>query len=264
MPLPRDDYRWEDSTMWDSYIKFVQDWRNEKRGYVLEVDLHIPNDKHDILDDLPLAPEKTQPLKDEFTDFMHQQCTNGYRPTEKLLLTHHPKKRYVVHFALLLYYVKLGAQVIHVHRCISFVQEAFFSSYIEFNSGQRALAQNEFEKDFYKLKNNSLYGKTVEDVRKRRDVRLCNTEEKLLRYTSKATFHGARRFSPNIVGVHMLRQNVLLNKPVAIGQAVLDISKLEMYQLRYNHLQHFANKFGGAIEIAGGDTESFFLEISFS
>jgi hypothetical protein len=213
---------------------------------------------------LPLAPEKAKPMTDEFTSFMNEQCPLGYRPTEKLLLSHHPKKRYVVHFALLLYFVKLGAQVIHVHRCISFVQEPFFTGYIEFNSKQRALTQNEFVKDFYKLKNNSLYGKTVEDVRKRRDIRLCNGEEKLLRYTSKATFYGARRFAPNIVGVHMLRQNVMLNKPVAIGQAVLDISKLEMYQLRYNHLQHFAHKFGGSIQIAGGDTDSFFLEVSFS
>ena len=58
MLLPRDDFRWEDHTMWESSIQYVQDWKNEKRGYVLEVDLHIPEDKHDLLDDSSLAPEK--------------------------------------------------------------------------------------------------------------------------------------------------------------------------------------------------------------
>jgi hypothetical protein len=224
------------------------------------VDLVIPSNKHDELDDLPLAPEKARPRREEFTPFMLQGATSAAL-TEKLLLTHHTKQGYVVHFALLLYYVKLGAVVSKVHRCMSFEQEAFFSPYIAFNSQQRALSSNEFERDYYKLKNNALYGKTVEDVRKRRDIRLCNNEEKLLRYTSKATFYGARRFTTNVVGVHMLRQSILLNKPVSIGQAVLDISKLEMYELRYNHIAHYAAKFNGTISVVGGDTDSLFLEV---
>jgi hypothetical protein len=157
--------------------------------------------------------------------------------------------------------VKLGATVTCVHRCISFTQDTIFRKYITFNNEKRADSSNAFEKDFYKLKNNSLYGKTVEDVRGRRDFRLCNSEQKLTRYTSKATFYGARRFTENIVGVHMLRESVLLDKPVSIGQAVLDISKLEMYQLRYHHLAHYAALLNGSITIAGGDTDSFFLEV---
>jgi len=240
-------------------VQFITDWEKEARGYVLEVDLFIPEELHDMLDDLPLAPEKAHPNSAEFTSFMRQQWdalsgNKSYRPTEKLLLTHSPKERYIIHFSLLLYYVKLGARVTCVHR------STLFKSYITFNSEKRAGSNNPFEK--YKLKNNSLYGKTVEDVRKRRDIRLCNSEQKLTRYTSKATFYGARRFAENIVGVHMLRQSVLLDKPVAIGQAVLDISKLEMYELRYHHLAHYAALLNGSIVVAGGDTDSFFLKVS--
>ena len=171
------------------------------------------------------------------------------------------KKNYVIHFALLQYFLRLGAEVSHVHRCMSFQQEKIFQSFIEFNSKKRAQSSNEFEKDYYKLKNNSLYGKTVEDVRKRRDIRLCNEEEKLLRYTSKATFYTARKFATNVVGVQLLKEIIIFNKPVYIGMSVLDISKLEMYQLRYDHLRRYASLFKGDIHVVGGNTDSFFLEV---
>jgi uncharacterized C2H2 Zn-finger protein len=265
MPLPKSDFQWEIEAekTWQQVQQSTTPWYDDTRGYVFEVDILIPEHLHEEFDDLPLAPEKAHPKAEEFSPYMIELWgkEKQYHSSEKLLLTHHPKTRYIVHYGLLLYYVKLGAVVSRVHRCISFLQSPIFEKYISFNSCKRANASTEFQKDFYKLKNNALYGKTVEDVRGRCDIRLCNSEEKMLRYSSKATFYGARRFSPNIVGVHMMRESVLLNKPVAIGQAVLDISKLEMYQLRYDHLKRYSNQFKGSIQVVAGDTDSFFLEV---
>jgi hypothetical protein len=266
MPLPTRNFQWENEPgkIWQAVQYSSKEWFDEIMGYVFEVDLTIPEGLHDALDDLPLAPEKSHPNQKEFSKYMNDLWGHErkYRSSEKLLLTHHPKSHYVIHFALLKYFVKLGAVVTCVHKCISFIQTAVFREYIQFNSQRRTEASLEFEKDYYKLKNNALYGKSVEDVRGRKDIRLCNSEKKLLRYTSKATFAGARRFSHNVVGVQMIRESVLLNKPVAIGQAVLDISKLEMYQLRYEHLRRYATQFGGSITVLAGDTDSFFLEVS--
>jgi hypothetical protein len=278
-PLPKCDFRWEEDG--EAVLRFIKNkvmqesdstwWEREERGYVLEVDIVIPDALHDALDDLPLAPERVAPCSEFLTDWMHQQWARvqssssssptKFRSTEKLLLTHVPKKNYVIHFALLQYFLRLGAEVSTVHRCMSFQQERIFQSFIDFNSKKRAESDNEFEKDYYKLKNNSLYGKTVEDVRKRRDIRLCNGEEKLVRYTSKATFYAARKFATGVVGVQLLKETILLNKPVYIGMSVLDISKLEMYELRYTHLKMYANLFGGDIHVVGGDTDSLILEV---
>ena len=185
----------------------------------------------------------------------------GYRAGKKLILSHLEKRNYVVHFAALQFYLRMGAQVMKIHRVVSFRQSRFFNQYIAFNSQQRQQANNEFEKDFFKLKNNSLFGKTMENVRNRIDYRLCNTEEKFMAYTSKPLFLSATRFSEDLVGVELLKGTVNLDKPIFIGQAVLDLSKLIMYRLRYEKLAKYQSRFGGSIKVVAGDTDSFFLEV---
>ena len=148
-----------------------------------------------------------------------------------------------------------------VHRVVSFTPAAFFQPYISFNSQKRQAARNEFEKDFYKLKNNSLFGKTMENVRRRIDFRLCNTPEKFQTYTSRPLFLSATRFTEDLVGVELLKGKVELDKPVFISQAVLDLSKLIMYQLRYEKLVSYETRFGGSLCVIAGDTDSFFLEV---
>ena len=214
-------------------------------GYVFEVDLHFPMMMHDKTDQLPLAPV--------------MQCPPGSK-IRKLLLTHEPKENYIIHYALLKFFMNLGATVEKVHRAVSFSQAPIFKSYVDYNTQKRALTNEKFKKDYYKLKNNSLYGKTVENVRKRKNIRLCNSDKKLLTYASKPTFRKSIDICDNLVAALMIKENIILDKPVFIGQAVLDLSKLRMYRLQYIELENYRNEFNCEINIVAADTDSFFLE----
>ncbi len=113
--------------------------------------------------------------------------------------------------------MKMGAEVTKVHRVVTFEQSSFFQPYISFNSEERAKATSDFTKDYFKLKNNSLYGKTMENVRGRMDMRLCQTVEKMKTYTSKPLFQGCKVFGPNLVGVQLLKTEVSFIKSKSIG-----------------------------------------------
>jgi hypothetical protein len=102
------------------------------------------------------------------------------------------------------------------------------------NTVERTKATNEFEKDFYKLMNNSVYGKTMENVRNRINFRLISSEKKALAIKNIRT--KITIFNENLVGVHLCKQQVNLNKPIFIGQNVLDQSKLLMYDFHYNFI----------------------------
>jgi hypothetical protein len=262
MSLPQSNFQWMECTLERQHLIANLATMNISgdKGFVAEVDLIIPPHLHDILDDLPLAPEKSKTSKEWMTPYMESMLDGArYQASEKLLLTHLPKFHYVVHFALLQFYVKMGVVINKIHRIVTFQQSSFFEPYITFNSKQRQLATTEFSKDFFKLKNNSLFGKTMENVRCRMDMRLCQTAERLRTYSSKPLFKSVKMFSPELVGVQLLKEEVLLDRPVYIRQAVLDLSKLVIYELRYKSLSHYAQRFGGSITIAGGDTDSFFV-----
>jgi len=218
---------------------------NTDLGYVLEVDLVIPEHIQDKLDQLPVAPENKCPPDSK---------------VKKLLLTHEPKINYVVHARLLQMYCELGVQVTKVHRVVQFKQAPIFAKYIDYNTKMRAASVCEFVRNFYKLKSNSLYGKTVENLMKRLNLRLCNNSKKLVTYASKAQFRRSTQISENLVSVALGKEEVELDRPSYIGQAVLDLSKLRMYQLQYKELQVYREKFACEINIVAGDTDSFFLE----
>ena len=246
--LPYKDFKWiVDDGELKREIEILpnRDTENEETGLLFEVDLSIPSEIHDKLDQLPIAPIN--------------QCPPGSK-IKKLLLTHEAKENYIIHYRLLQMYMKLGAKVVKIHRAISFKQDRIFKGYIDFNSEKRALASNPFEKDFYKLKNNSLYGKTVENLLKRMDIRLCNTEKKLMIYASKAQFKDTMEIADDLVAVLLDKDIVSLDRPSYIGQAVLDLSKLRMYKLHYEELQSYRERFNCQINIIAGDTDSFFLE----
>ena len=214
-------------------------------GYLCEVDIEIPESIHDFLDDLPVAPE--------------HGCPPGSK-VQKLLLTHKKKSNYVIHWRLLQMYLKLGVKVTHIHRAVKFSQACVFADYISKNTKKRAAAMSEFEKNFYKLLNNALYGKTVENLKKRVNLRLCQTEKALITYCSKASFTRSWKIVDDLIAVKLRKELVTLDRPSYIGQAVLDLSKLRMYQLQYVELEKYRKQFGCSIRIVAGDTDSFFLE----
>ena len=113
-----------------------------------------------------------------------------------------------------------------VHRVLEFDQSPWLKQYIDFNTEKRKNAANAFEKDFFKLMNNSVFGKTMENIRKRVDVRLVTNENQLRKLVSKPTYISSKIFNENLVAVHKIKETLTLNRPAYIGMCILDLSKL--------------------------------------
>jgi len=124
----------------------------------------------------------------------------------------------------------------------------------------RQQATDSLSKDLYKLKNNALFGKTMESVRDRKKFKLTADPKQFYALCSRDEYLSSIMFTPDVCGVHLTSSEVSLNKPVYIRQAVLDLSKLVMYQLRYLQLPAIERKLGGTFNLVAGDTDSFMLE----
>jgi hypothetical protein len=221
------------------------DFNAGSKGYCLEVDLDIPDHLHDRLDDLPVAPVT--------------ECPPGSK-VKKLMLTHEPKKNYVIHCRLLQHFLSLGVVLTKVHRVVEFDQDYVFADYVNANTEKRKKATTKFDRDYYKLKNNSLYGKTIENLKKRRNLRLCNNPRKLVRYASSPLFRKSILIAGDLAALLMCKETIVLDRPSYIGQVILDLSKLRMYELQYTELEKYRREFNCEINIVAGDTDSFFLE----
>ena len=144
-----------------------------------------------------------------------------------------------------------------IHRIISFKQEAWLEKYINFNTDQRTQASSEFENDLWKLMNNAFYGKTMETIRGRVNVKILNTHEEARRMISKPIYKDHVVFNNDLIAVLNNVSSVKFDKPIYLGMCILDYSKLLMYQFYYERI----NKLWPRNQIIGYDTDSFFLNI---
>ena len=256
--LPCQEFKWDDASVWtEEKILSIGDSDN---GYIFEVDIEVPKDNQtqDYLKDYPLLPEHYIAKSSEFSPYQ-QSFEKKESTVEKLCLTLHDKKKYVVHYKALQQAMKYGYRVTNIHRVLSFTQSAWMKSYIELNTNLRKLATTDFEKDFYKLMNNSVFGKTMENVRNRINFSLIRNEEELMRYTNKINFKSHTTFQygnsskHGLIGVHMLKQKVKLNKPVYVGFSILDLSKTLMYDFHYDYIK---KSFGSNATLLFTDTDS--------
>ena len=133
--------------------------------------------------------------------------------------------------------MRLGLKITKVHRGIIFRQSPWMEPYIRKNTELRKTAANSFEKDFFKLMNNSVFGKTIENIRKRQNITLVDNRAKAVKLTSRPNFDRATIFDRNLIAVHMKKTEVFFNKPVYVGQAILDLSKTLMFDFHYNYIQ---------------------------
>ena len=232
-----------------------------KKGLILEVDLEYPQELHDLHNDYPLAAEQVKVAKDMLSDYCQEIVAKFNIQTglvRKLIPTLSNKEKYVLHYRNLQLYLSLGLKLTKIHRVLAFNQSPWLKRYIEFNTQKRTEAKNAFEKDFFKLMNNSVFGKTMENIRKREDIRLVTDKQKLLKLTSKPTFVSSKIFNENLVAVHKIKETLTLNRPAYVGMCILDLSKTLMYNFHYNYIKR---QYDDKVKLLFTDTDSLTYEI---
>ena len=214
-PLPTGGFKWTDVNP----NKISELATQTDKGYVLEVNVSYPKELHNPHNDLPFMCERME--------------ING---VEKLVPNLRDKKNYVIHIQALNQALQHGLRLDRIHRAIEFDQSPWLQTYIDFNTQLRTAATNDFEKDFFKLMNNLVFGKMMENIRKHRNIKLVTTEEKYLCTVMKPNFKSGVLFGKNLMGCEMGKIKVVMNKPVYLGQVILDLSKIIMYEFHYDYM----------------------------
>jgi len=227
--LPYKDFQWN-TDEWD-IDKIMSLGDEDDKGYLFSVDLHIPENLHNYMNNYPPCPENISIQK----EYLNGWQQDNYRKSniKKLCTTFNDKIEYVVNYRHLKLALSLGVELKKVHKVLEYKQKDFLKNYIMLNTRLRKASNNEFEKDFYKLMNNSVFGKTMENVRNRINFRLINTEDQALRVKNMKRF---TIFDEELVGVHQHKKEVKLCKPIYLGQNILDDSKVTMYNFHYNFM----------------------------
>ena len=259
-PLPTGGFKWMTQEQIDN-LNLAKYKENSNKGFIAEVDLEYPKELHDLHNDYPVAPEKVKVENDMLSKYCNK-IADKYNISiglvHKLIPTLKKKEKYVLHYRNLQLFIDLGLKVTNVHRVLEFDQSPWLKQYIDFNTEKRKNAKNAFEKDFFKLMNNSVFGKTMENIRKRVDVRLVTDEKKLLKLASKSTFVSSKIFNENLVAVHKIKETLTLNRPAYVGMCILDLSKTLMYDFHYNYIKP---KYGEKAKLLFTDTDSLTYEI---
>ena len=190
------------------------------KGYILEVDVSYPKELHNPHNDLPFMCERME-----------------INRVEKLVPNLRDNKNCVIHIKALDQALTHGLVLDRIHRAIEFDQSAWMKPNRDLNTQLRTQATNDFEKDFFKLMNNSVFGKTMENIRKHRNIKLITTEEKYLKTIMKPNFKSGVRFDENLMGCEMGKIKVVMNKPVYLSQMILDLSKIVMYEFHYDYVK---------------------------
>ena len=198
---------------------------------ISEVDLEYPRELHDLHNDYPVAPEKAKVSKNMLSRYCKKIAEKYKIPmgqVNRLIPTLKSKEKYVIHYRNLQLYLYLGLNITKIHRVLEFDQSPWLKQYIDFNTEKRKHAKNPFEKDFFKLMNNSVFGKTMKNLCKRVDVRLVTNEKKLLKLTSKPTCVSSKIFTENLVVVHKIKEALTLNRLAYVGMCILGLSKTDV------------------------------------
>lgn len=266
--LPKDSFKWlstEEIQQAGGLEGILATPPDSNTGYALDVEIEYPKSLHDEHSDLPMAPESVKTEIDWLSPYQRYLLRKSGRKTidstHKLTPNLYDKKNYICHYRTLAFYKKHGLSVTKVSRVLSFHQEPFMKSYIEKNTKMRAESPYDSAKNLFKLMNNAIYGKTMENVRKRIEYKLVAADdtEKLRKLFADPRYVEVDCFNDNLFGVKMNKKDVYMNKPIAIGFAVLELSKLLMYEFYYDY---FKKKYPGNLSrLLYMDTDSFILEV---
>ena len=207
----------------------------------MEVDLEYSKNLHDLHNNYPLAPEHIKVNK-----------------VKKLIPNLGDKKNYVIHYENLKQYLSLGLKLNKIHRGIKFEESQWLEKYITLNTDLRTAAANEFEKDFSKLMNNSVFGKTMENIRNRVNIKLVNNKKQTEKLSAKPSFYHCNIFSEDLAAIHIKKTELKFNKSVYLGMCILDMSKTLIYDFHCNYIKR---KYGDKAKLLFTDTDSLMYEI---
>ena len=237
--LPVNGFRWLDSDKINEINEeFIKNYNeNDNKGYILEVDVRYPKRLHELHNDLPFLPERMEINK----------C-------KKLICNLSNKKKYVIHVISL----KPAIKVKKIHRVIEFNQKEWLKPNINLNTELRKAAKHDFEKDLFKLMNNSVFGKTMENIRKHRDIKLVTTDKNRSKLVSEPNYHTINLISEDLSIIEMKKTKVKMNKPIYLGLSILEISKILMYEFWYDYMKP---KYGNNVKLCYMDTDSFIMNI---
>jgi hypothetical protein len=262
-PLPTGGHEFVD----DSIDEILSTADDSPKGYLVKCKITIPNELHDYFKDYPPCPVNETVDNAELSRYQKKLLTdNNVKPgtkTAKLLCNLKDKDEYHIHYRLLKLFVKLGVKVDKVYQVLRFNQSPWMKPYIEKNNAIRKEAQLKGIDsliELAKLMNNAVYGKTMEDVEKRIDVQILqmsDVSDKFLKLSSSVRFVDYNKVSDNMVVVHLRKTKVYLNKPIYVGQAVLDISKCHMYDFYYNVLK---SRYNDNMKLLYTDTDSLIID----
>ena len=177
---------------------------------------------------------------------------------EKLIFSIEDKEKHVIHTRALKQALNNGLKLKKVHTVIKFNQKAWLKPYIDMNTKLRTNAKNEFEKNFFKLMNNSVFGKTMENVRNHRDIKLVTSDKRRKRLVSEPNYHSHKKFSEHLMAIEMKKTRVKMTKPLYLGMSILDISKTLMYEFWYDYVKP---KYKDKAKLCYMDTDSFVINI---
>lgn len=262
--LPLNNFKWVDENdkpeLFSDKNAILNLSDDDEVGFIFEVDVEYPKHLHQYHDDYPFLAESRTVPEDEIRLLGNNPYINNKHP--KLLLTLLDKHKYVVHYRMLKLALQHGLVLKKVHRVLQFSQSCWLKKYIDINTELRKNATSEFEKKFYKFLTNAIFGKTIENLRSRRLIKLvsryrggkCSAQSLIAR----ANFKGFKIFNENLVAIELKLTEILMNKPIAIGMSILDISKLTTYKFIYDFIKP---KYNERCRIAYTDTDSFVLDI---
>ena len=257
-PLPLKNFKWTDP------IDVMSIPDDNSIGYILEVDLEYPKELHDQHNDYPLAPEHLEITDDIMAPFQQEHFPKIRGSVNKLVPNLMDKEyvlRYVLHYRNLKLYLNLGMKITKIHRVIQFDQSLWMKSYIDLNTVKRREAVENGDKvgkDLFKLFNNAVFGKTMENLRKRINFEIVTSRKVALKRIAKPNFKRAKRFREDLVGIHSTKPVLVRNRPIQVGFAVLDLSKYHMYNFHYNvWMKQFPNS-----KLLFTDTDSLAYEVT--
>ena len=237
--LPCGEFKWVEVNN-ETTNKVLNTSDNSLYGYFLEVDLEVPEELHDYHKDYPMAPEKIK-IEDDMLSPYWLEIKRKYDiksgGINKLAPNLIPKNNYVVYYRNLKYYLSQRLILKKVHKILEFKQSTWMKPYIDFNTERRKEATNETDKYLFKLLINATYGKTMENMRKRFKIRIITNEKDFLKYVSKPTYIAYRKFGKTSVAIHEKKETVKLNKPIYVENAILELSKLAMYEFYYDFVK---------------------------